>query len=874
MVERPILKLPEPRQDQRKKSNKQFIPKRLARTPTRARQGERLSPRLAPLVKAFEGDQPSVTLKEDPAGIAPERALVFETATSIQNFAKVAVSAGFDVFAEFESDSALDLREGDFAPPKGEEQLFPTLYATMPSEGALRQLLALWRRYKAGKKPTRQEALMPWWNMFDQLVDLRLWGPEDRFTERARQILESRLPDNDDDDVLLELEIWPSANDAQRAQWRQEAKAAVDELEGRIIDESQIRLDGFVYDAVLVALRAGDVRELIKNPRLKGGLASVHGIQFILPQTIAQSSQMDDDPAAGAARIANAFDPNAPMRAILLDSVPVAAHPQLDGGVVIEDLFSIEPISVVAKRYHGTAMASLILRGDIESDGTRLQDSRLLCIPVLVDGADGRARSQPDKLFVDILHAALARCFLNEEPLAPDAFLVNLSIGVSDQRFAGRISAIARLLDWWSWKYGVLFAVSAGNIPEELDLPGITATAFEDCDQLTRQSLIRRAIDAQAYERSLLSPAEALNALTVGAYSIDATPKTNPHDATLIRFENAGEHLPHVSTAIGLGPKKALKPDLLAPGGVQEMRIKPNGVDTRLGISDTHRTGLVVAAPNAALGTSTTRCRGTSPATALTTRALLQAAQMLTEQDGPFEGQELPRRDLALATRALAVNAAMWPTSFQPFEAEAKSRFGTDKSHTGVKDQIARHFGHGVLEPIRMIDGPQHGATLIGLGTTRKDRAQLFRLALPPSLSGQKLPRHLRITLAWFSPVSPTRALYRCAALEAVCLAETTNAEVKDWKLALKGIGPDANMIGRGTVWSRRLTPNRVSTPTYDETDFLPIRVQCREIGSGGLSPDEDIRFAIAVSFEVEGNVRFDVYNEIRDKIRVRTRVV
>nr|GGH94566.1 hypothetical protein GCM10011355_09050 [Aquisalinus luteolus] len=230
---------------------------------------------------------------------------------------------------------------------------------------------------------------------------------------------------------------------------------------------------------------------------------------------------------------------------------------------------------------------------------------------------------------------------------------------------------------------------------------------------------------------------------------------------------------------------------------------------------------------------------------------------------------ELPRIDLALATRALAVNGAIWPNGWDTFEEDAKQRLGKDRTSTPVKDQVAKVFGYGVLEPVRMADGPANGATLIGFGTIRKDQSRQFELSLPPSLSGQKLPRMLRVTLAWFSPAAPTRALYRCAALEAACINED-GEEPKEWFVRLKGVGPDENMMKRGTVWSKRLEKSIHTTPAYGADAFIPIRVQCREVGSGGLSPDDDIRFAIAASFEVEGDIRFDVYEEIKEAIRLR----
>ncbi|MEL6680437.1 MAG: hypothetical protein AAFQ51_17175 [Pseudomonadota bacterium] len=169
-----------------------------------------------------------------------------------------------------------------------------------------------------------------------------------------------------------------------------------------------------------------------------------------------------------------------------------------------------------------------------------------------------------------------------------------------------------------------------------------------------------------------------------------------------------------------------------------------------------------------------------------------------------------------------------------------------------------------------MVDGPNQGATLIGLGRIRKDQSRTFELFLPPSLSGEKLPRHLRVTLAWFSPVTIARSSYRGAALEAACVDNEGTTELKEWRVSLKGTGPDANMAGRGSVWSRRLSPKNKTTPTYNEGTAIRTRVQCREVGANGLSPDEDIAFAIAASFEVEGTIKFDVREEIREQIQVK----
>ena len=80
----------------------------------------------------------------------------------------------------------------------------------------------------------------------------------------------------------------------------------------------------------------------------------------------------------------------------------------------------------------------------------------------------------------------------------------------------------------------------------------------------------------------------------------------------------------------------------------------------------------------------------------------------------------------------------------------------------------------------------------------------------------------------------------------------------------------DANIIKRGTVWSRRLIHSGATVPNYDDEAALPIRVQCRDNSGGGLNPDDDIRFALAVTLELEAETRFDIHEEIEHELRVR----
>ena len=83
MPERPLLKLPDP---------EPFTPRKGPRAvgniakPTRGRQSERIAPRFERLMNVAGRPEQLLALRDDPASIAPERAIVFEVAGSLENF--------------------------------------------------------------------------------------------------------------------------------------------------------------------------------------------------------------------------------------------------------------------------------------------------------------------------------------------------------------------------------------------------------------------------------------------------------------------------------------------------------------------------------------------------------------------------------------------------------------------------------------------------------------------------------------------------------------------------------------------------------------------------------------------------------------------
>src|SRR5690606_8964017 len=88
------------------------------------------------------------------AGIAPERALVFVTAGSVSNFARVAREAGLEIFSEEELEAVEDYPEG-FQPGGDAARLARTLYATLPTVDSFRRMLSLWNAHQRGEDAPR-----------------------------------------------------------------------------------------------------------------------------------------------------------------------------------------------------------------------------------------------------------------------------------------------------------------------------------------------------------------------------------------------------------------------------------------------------------------------------------------------------------------------------------------------------------------------------------------------------------------------------------------------------------------------------------------------------------------------------------------------
>jgi hypothetical protein len=533
--------------------------------------------------------------------------------------------------------------------------------------------------------------------------------------------------------------------------------------------------------------------------------------------------------------------------------------------LIIDDPDGYESDAPAQHRMHGTSMASLVVHGELDAAELPLP-RRVYCRPILVPQVSARSSAEhiPDGVLpVDLIHRAVRRLFEGEratEAQAPEIRIVNLSVGDPSRAFLHSLSPWARLLDWLSYKYGVLFIVSAGNHADAIDLD-LSRTAWPSADAQAREAAILGALKANARNRRVLSPAESINALTVGA----------AHADTCSQGPRAAYHCDPFPTrslaspisANGLGFRRALKPEILMPGGRQiyEEAVGTGSPNIRLVPLQTYGPpGQKTAVPSSVAGEwdKTLWFRGTSNAAALATRLGAQLFEVLEALRSQSDGSALHPRYDAVLLKALLVHGARWAEAGDRMRGLFKPEVGGHK----IKELTGRFLGYGLVDPNRALGCTERRATLLGFGSLTNGEAHAFALPLPSDLSGTGGLRRLTITLAWFTPIAANQQRYRNAQL-------WFGTDASD--LIGVGRGPngyDDDSVKRGTVQHEVFEGEKARA--FADGDAVRIQVNCREDAPG---LDDVIDYGLVVSIEVGEDVPVAVYQQIRQGLRAAVQV-
>lgn len=817
-----------------------------AKGPGKARQLERLSPQFLQLQAAL--GEKRAALQTDAGAVAPELVLVFETNGPVAELVDaVRATPGLAWLAE---EDLLDVTpDADFFIPKDpRKQLTARLYMVMTNQAALDQLLSLWAGWKANKRLPKE--LKGWRAVFAKLRNVRRWGTADRLAETGI------LRDWEDrkqfgaSHISVEVELWFRSAE-QRGAAAERVSQLVRAAAGQVLQTAV--LPDIAYHAVLARLPVDAVERLLTGD----GAALVKADDVRLFHPIPQARIVRS--AAAAAEDARDSTPTAALGepvVALLDGLPVENHPELRGRLTVEDPDGWAATYPVGERFHGTAMASLILHGDLAAPGEP-SDRRLYVRPILRPDTWDRESAPEDQLWLDLVHRAIRRIIVGDAgagPSAPGVRIVNLSVGDAFQPFVDvAVSPLARLIDWLAWEHDLLFIVSAGNHVTVLEVEhgGEPGPEFEQA--------VLRALQEDHRHRRLLSPAESVNAVTVGAAHQDEGGPLVPRYAEE-RLLVTTNGMPSPFSALGRGFRKAVKPDVLAPGGrmIYAASIGANGPPLAFGpvARSLEPPGQKVAAPTSR---GTLYQSGTSNAAALTTRSaerLLRIVRQITA--GSPHLADLPE---VVLLKALLVHTAEWPAgAVEVLERALK----TERNKHVFWDHVSAFVGYGLVHPDRALACTADRVTLLGGDTIGENETRLHRVPLPPGLNAFTGRRRLTVTLAWLSPINANHRKYRSAALS----FEPPIGERSP--LRLEGLDVDLRAVRRGTV-QHAVLERDAGAINVGADDLLEIPVTCvfeSHQGKGYVVP-----YGLAVSLEVAPGLAVSIYDEVRDRVRPRVPV-
>jgi hypothetical protein len=826
----PLLRLdaPNPGERQRRKagfgSSRQFTP---------AEQAGRIpGQRLQRLAQAFAEGRDPLELRADAAGLAPERLLVFELTSDVQNFARAAAQVpGLEFVGAEEFD-------GD------EVDKTPTLYLMIPDSAALHQMVGLWTRFQAGQ--ALPEGFAPWRNLFAQLRDLRPWGPQDRVSPEDAEILALEQVDARGF-IRIELElVFRAQGEATEA----DAIAVLQQSGGQLI--SRTRIVGAKYHALLVDIPQAELIRVLE--RGHEGLVAAESVMHIRPQSALHISVFESEDAPAGAMPPS---PTGEPIAAVFDAVPLTAHPRLAGRLSVDDPFDLEPLAV-GRRIHGTAMASAVVHGDIAGAPSIPLERRVFFLNVMFAPQDlDQAERFPERLPADLFEEAVLRMKAGAEPTAPSVIVINVSLGDRNKPFTGRMSGWARVLDHLAHSYGLLFIVSAGNHLDDLVTADMTTAAFEALNPAQRARSALRASAAAMAHRRILAPAESMNALTVGALHSDSFAPGALPASTFDVWQDTG--LCTISSGLGPGLKNAVKPDVLAAGGRHHVRLLPAGAGHRLRpISQNSPLlgGIVVAAPPAGADPNpdrTNRTVGTSVAAATLTGIAARAHELLDVSYDDFLA--LPGLQRAVLLKALLVHCARW-TAARDLIVEILGP-ADGKLHVQQKDNVRRYLGYGSVDAATVLECATDRATLWAVGRLVKEQSHTFTVPLPALMSGKAQPHEISTTVAWFSPPRVGFANYRGVRLKLVEPSEG----LETFAVKAAGEQPDTNQAHRGTVIHRRWSGAKAAALGAASGFELMIQRQPDEI-------DDPIAYAVVTTVTMPGVA--GVYAQVRDRVAVK----
>lgn len=474
------------------------------------------------------------------------------------------------------------------------KQLSTKVFCILTNQQALSQILSLWNNYSSNEHFKFERGLTGFKHLFSTLKDVHQWGIQERIEDTG--LLEEwneELQDDQNNTVRTQIELFYRSAKHKRDSAECRITDLISSVGGTVISSSLI--PEIQYHALLAEIPRAYAQRILNREEVELVLADEVMFMKGTGQTIMVGPTEETEDFTSLSTPTRII--NEPIIA-LFDGMPQENHPLLSNLLLVDDPDSLSSSYPVDERIHGTSMASLILRGQT-MDSIKEDIHRIYVRPIMKSQKDWRDIVEEfipnDFLLVDKIHECVRRLF---EPVvggvAPSVRVINLSIGISYREYYNMISPLARLLDWLSYKYRVLFVVSAGNHSNDIEL-GMNFSTYAALPNDEKNKFVYNYISDNLRSLRLLSPAESMNSLTIGSVFSDNNDETPFSNMTSI----CADGVPSLYGSYGRGINSAVKPDILYPGGRSFIRDDVTKRDNaKWVISNTGKPGIQSAYPN------------------------------------------------------------------------------------------------------------------------------------------------------------------------------------------------------------------------------------------------------------------------------------
>jgi hypothetical protein len=545
----------------------------------------------------------------------------------------------------------------------------------------------------------------------------------------------------------------------------------------------------------------------------------------------------------------------------VIDSGVVAGHPLLRGWVVEERDFDSGESTSVDLQGHGTAVAGLVVHGDIAAALERSDWNPRVQIcsgKVLRRHPDGWPGAHfPEENRIERVFEEVIRYFHAER----NCRIFNISVAVEDDLYdGGRQFPWAEKLDELARELDIVVVVLAGN-RTDVPVPGSTATR-EQFQQQVRDNLL----DPQ---QRLCNPATAALALTVGSLArTDAVAPETPERIgsripDSVAASPAGAPSPFTRTGPGYsidGTKTMIKPDLVDFGGNWAMQTIAGGgarwVSSHVLLGE--------PAPRL-MNPGDLRFIGAQSGTSFAAPHVAHASAVaLSALEGAVEQE--PSANLVRAL--VGSTARVPPCGLEWFECE---------------DQRLRSIGYGLPNESDLEWSHPNRVFLLAMDQVPEGSLHLYRLPVPQSFLETQGMRGLAVSLAFDPPTRASRKEYLSRTMWFEVFQGLTLDEIEHYKGRFIGERPLpipdwASISLRPTKTQRQWSTLQVGHKEWrqrprwrlaagDSEHGLHIIVGCQARFRSGMSALQ--RYGLVVQLWHE-STDATIYEHIRATVRTR----